>query len=68
MSGIDNAKKGMGWKAPAERTCCENCKHVREVTPSRWLTVLCGKAGFYTNRNAICDQYSPMMLAGSVPK
>jgi hypothetical protein len=58
MSGIDNAKQAMGWKAPAERACCENCKHVRQVNPSVHPTVLCGKAGFYTKRNAICNDWA----------
>lgn len=58
MSGIDNVKQAMGWKAPAERACCENCKHVQKVTPSRIASVLCGKGGFYTRANAICNDWA----------
>lgn len=62
MSGIDNAKKAMGWKAPGERASCENCKLVQvvspKVTPSPHPSLICGKGGFYTRRNAICNDWA----------
>jgi hypothetical protein len=61
MSGLDNAKNGMGWKHPNERAGCGNCKYVKvdppiNVTfkPVTW----CGKGGFFTPRHAICDDWA----------
>jgi hypothetical protein len=72
MSGIDNAKQGMGWLHPNARAACGNCEHVESRSPAnmeRKPIHWCGKGGFITPRFAICDQYTPMMLTtGSVPK
>jgi hypothetical protein len=61
MSSIDNAKTAMGWKAPAERANCANCKHAEIVNADpvyRTPSVICGKAGFYTKPYAICDSWA----------
>ena len=61
MSGIDNAKQVMGWKAPAQRAGCGNCKHadaqLHELAKFS-ATWLCGKGGFFTQRHAICDDWA----------
>lgn len=59
MSGIDNAKKGMGWRTPI-REACWNCAHASEDGAGAFGAVWrCNKGGFITKRLAICDEYRP---------
>jgi hypothetical protein len=61
MSGIDNAKKGMGWLHPNARPCCGNCKHMQfRKHESAWHPEYrCMPGGFLSTRYAICDQHTP---------
>lgn len=72
MSGIYNAKKGMGWLNPNVRPACGNCDQVKVEQPlcvNCKPAMRCGPGGFLTSRFAICDRYTPMMLTGgSVPR
>lgn len=71
MSGIDNAKKCMGWLHPNARAACGNCQRVEVEPPinvDRKPVYRCVDGAFITPRFAICDKYSPMFLTGSVPK
>ena len=72
MSGIENAKKGMGWVNANARPACGNCAKVNQAQApegyAKWYPSLrCGPGGFLTTRYAICDQYEPMMLTGGAP-
>ncbi|MDT3707455.1 MAG: hypothetical protein ROZ09_11555 [Thiobacillus sp.] len=61
MSGIDNAKKGMGWKAQNERAACRNCKRAefeKPISVDRAPSLRCTPGGFYTQPYAICDQWA----------
>lgn len=62
MSGIDNAKQGMGWKHPNERAGCGNCKFAQAaqavVGVSFKPAPRCGKGGFITPRFAICNDWA----------
>lgn len=69
MSGINNAKKIMGWQHPNARPACANCAEVRVEHPERRSPDFRCVSGFLTSRYAICDKYEPMSLTdGSVPK
>lgn len=68
MSGIANAKAGMGWVAANARPACGNCGQVRVEHPDRRSPDLRCVSGFLTSRYAICDQYVAMTLTGSEPK
>jgi len=70
MSGIDNAKRGMGWINPIARAACGNCRQVREENTSPGLcrpSWRCSKGGFLTPRFAVCAEYTPAIEPGSVP-
>lgn len=70
MSGIENARMGMGWVSANARPCCRNCEHVRVSDALRFSRpeLLCCKGGFYTQPHAICYKHEPMLLTGSAPK
>lgn len=70
MSGIDNAKKVMGWVSANARAACGNCDCLKqEDQPYGAPLYRCSKGGFTTSRYAICDQHEPKFLTdGSVPK
>lgn len=70
MSGIDNAKKAMGWVPANARPNCRNCDRVEVGDALRYNRpeLLCTDGGFFTQAYAICDKYTPMMLTGGVPE
>lgn len=60
MSGIDNAKRAMGWQSGNQRDRCGNCEHVREEPTLRVFDAAnwrCDKGGFFTRTNAVCKQH-----------
>lgn len=68
MSGIDNAKMGMGWMHPNARPACGNCAEVRVEHPERRSPDFRCISGFLTHRYSVCNKYVPMFQTGSVPK
>ena len=69
MSGIENAKKTMGWQALGNRPSCTNCAHVRndDEQPS-FPSLRCTAGGFFTQRFATCDHHLPVTLIGDTQK
>lgn len=61
MSGIANARIGMGWRAPSTRRFCANCAHGAPdaLEPRHARAWRCEKGAFYILRTAVCQKWEP---------